>query len=75
MLHWYSKRARPQGAQVWKEVGESTQEEPGRTSSCVLLARRCLNGRGSDSGFVSCWEQSDAEGEWEEGLVGGGERG
>ena len=75
MLHWYSKPARPQGAQVWKEVGESTHEEPRRTSSCVLLACGCLNGRGSNSRLVSCWEQSDAEGEGEEGLVGGGERG
>lgn len=75
VLHWYSRRARPQGAQVWKEAGESTHEEPGRTSSCMLLAFGCLNGRGSNSRFLSCWEQSDAEGEWEEGLVGGEEKG
>ena len=33
-----------------------------------------MNGRGSNSRFVSWWEQSDAEGEWEEGL-GEGEKG
>ena len=54
--------------------GRVYPQEPKRTSSCVLRVCACLNGRGSNSRFVSWWEQSDAEGEWEEGL-GEGEKG